>query len=367
MKRRKKILLALDWYNPDIHRGVSDFAKKHNWNVAVFEHFTLLKKYHQIDGIIGDMNLDFYRDWAIENEIKMVHIGLPYHDLACDSVAVDHQKSAKLAADYFMNKGYTSYVWFTDKASDRSLRYRYYAEWLQPKFDCEKIYHPVFSEDHLANKNFITQLCKRKLPIAVFASDDNAAASKLINFCLDNGLQVPEDVAILGVHNDPLISQSVSIPISSIDVDFYRLGYLASNLLDRRIEEKTNKVRTFLIPPRKLIIRQSTDAIVVDHPEVLKALKFMKEHFHNGITVKDIVLKTKFTECGLNKAFKEHLSLTIGQKLREFKIDYASELLRETEIPIKEIAIKSGFGDYYGFFEAFKRAKNCTPKQFRES
>ena len=68
------------------------------------------------------------------------------------------------------------------------------------------------------------------------------------------GLQLPHDLSVIG-HNDLPFMDALSPPLSTIRVDYHRLGEVAADLLLRRIAGKP--AESALMPPT-LIVRGST-------------------------------------------------------------------------------------------------------------
>ena len=63
--------------------------------------------------------------------------------------------------------------------------------------------------------------------------------------------------------------------------------------------------------------------------------------------------------------FRQIAGVTPRQYLRGLKTGKARELLRETRLPIKEIAERVGYGDVVSFHRAFTAVNGCTPARFR--
>ena len=54
------------------------------------------------------------------------------------------------------------------------------------------------------------------------------------------------------------------------------------------------------------------------------------------------------------------------QYLDTLRMENAKKLLRETELPINDIVLQSGYVDKSNFFRKFKKLNNLTPVQYRE-
>ena len=69
---------------------------------------------------------------------------------------------------------------------------------------------------------------------------------------------------------------------------------------------------------------------------------------------------------GLHQAFAEHVGCTPGDKIRDVRLDFAKQLLAETEEKIESVAQQSGYPNINTFFIAFRKAEKTTPAEFRK-
>jgi len=66
-----------------------------------------------------------------------------------------------------------------------------------------------------------------------------------------------------------------------------------------------------------------------------------------------------------SRAFKQSMGMTATSYIAERRIERAKRMLEETEMPISEIALRSGFSSQSHFTTAFRRLAGATPKAFR--
>ena len=67
----------------------------------------------------------------------------------------------------------------------------------------------------------------------------------------------------------------------------------------------------------------------------------------------------------LIREFRKHYGTTIGEHLRKLRIDYAYQLLGQTELPLREIAAVCRFADQSHFSKQFKKLSGLTPAEYR--
>ena len=66
-------------------------------------------------------------------------------------------------------------------------------------------------------------------------------------------------------------------------------------------------------------------------------------------------------EARIKKGFREFLNTSIYQFYHDSRLRKAFELIRETGLPIKEIALICGFNGYVNFAKAFKKKYGFPP------
>ena len=66
----------------------------------------------------------------------------------------------------------------------------------------------------------------------------------------------------------------------------------------------------------------------------------------------------------MNRLFKSSFSKTVKQYIDEKRIEYVKELMLCSDLPLKEIAARSGFSEYKYFLKFFKYHEKITPTQF---
>jgi AraC family transcriptional regulator len=83
-----------------------------------------------------------------------------------------------------------------------------------------------------------------------------------------------------------------------------------------------------------------------------------------------VALRVVASQVGMSyfhfsRAFKQSMGMSPTNYIAERRIGRAKELLNETELPISEIALRSGFSSQSHFTSSFRRVAGSTPKDFR--
>jgi len=209
-------------------------------------------------------------------------------------------------------------------------------------------------------------LRKQRRPLALFACND-VRAQQVLNACRDQGIKVPEEVAVMGVDNDDVLCNLSEPSLTSIQPDTERLGYEAAALLDAMMRGRTVEPGIRQIPPLAIVERVSTDVIPVEDPIVVKALRFIREKLPKGIGVKDVLDDVGRSRTDLESRFHRYLKTSIRGEILRQRMDHACSLLRQTDLRIEDVAARSGFNTSAHLCRLFQRQFKTTPTDFRHS
>ena len=207
-------------------------------------------------------------------------------------------------------------------------------------------------------------LASTDTPVGVFAFSDGLAVF-IVRQCLRLGLAMPEQVAVLGVDNDTLTTRMMSPSISSIEIPWEKLGFDAAARLDRMIHHQPHDPRPTLIAPTGVVTRQTTDGLAIEDADVADAIRFIREHAGDPITIDHVLQHVPLSRRALEQRFKRALGRTLLDQITRVHIERAKQLLIETDYPIPEVARRSGYPDGAYFAVVFKKHTRQTPTAFR--
>ena len=202
-------------------------------------------------------------------------------------------------------------------------------------------------------------------PVGVLACYD-IRGQQVLEACQLAGRRVPDEIAVMGVHNDELICDLCSPPLTSVIPDARRAGYEAAALLARMMAGKSVRAGIHTVPPVGIACRQSTDVVAVGDPKVAAAVRFMRKHAHEGIGVTDVLRAVPMARTLLERRFKALLRRTPHEYLMRTRLDRVRMLLATTDLSVGAVAEKTGFAYQEYLSVAFRRATGMTPKAFRQ-
>lgn len=205
-------------------------------------------------------------------------------------------------------------------------------------------------------------------PVGIMAIDDSAA-HELASVCLRANIAVPERVAIIGVNNDDLLCESAWPPLSSVNCDYSRTGYIAASLLDKLLQGQAlqDQERIIRLPPLGVIRRQSTDILALDNPDLVEAIRYIREHACDPCTVSDVLRHVPVNRRWLERQFVATLGRTPHDEIMRVRIEVAKRLLLQPELSLPDIAIRCGFAANQNFGRAFLKLIGTTPGAYRRT
>jgi LacI family transcriptional regulator len=284
-------------------------------------------------------------------------------------IRTDSQSVAKMASDHLIEKGFKSiafcgfddYDWSNERKSffcrfNREAGYETHV-YVPPKsmktHDWEK------EQRHVSG--WIKTLPK---PVGILACNDDRG-QHILEVCKLIDLKVPDDVAVVGVDNDPMICEIGDPPLTSIALNVESSGYEAAKLLDQLINGKKMYGQKIMVSASHLVQRQSSDILAVNDIEVVSAIRFIKENAKNKILVKDVVQTTGISRRTLEQRFRKTIHRSIYEEIRKVRVEWISKLLIETDLPISHITALYNFTDVEHISRYFKKEKGIGLRQFR--
>jgi hypothetical protein len=236
-------------------------------------------------------------------------------------VVTDNQAIGRLAARHFLDHGYRE-VFAAHPMGIPIFEQRLAAvtDHMQAAGGAVHMMEPVGSSwSHIIEQleSIATRRSQRleELSIGIFAYEDYSAAT-LISVCLEHGLQVPQNVAVLGVDNDDLINAGLALGLSTIDTDLEGSVAPARDCSSEcsTIQPATTVKNCNTIHPKE----SKPGRVPMPMPWAARwsqpALHWIAHHVIEGIQAIDVAKAMKISQQGLQKAFATHHVRTPGRR-----------------------------------------------------
>jgi LacI family transcriptional regulator len=285
-------------------------------------------------------------------------------------IKTDSPSIAKIASSHFLDKGLKNFAFCGfdeyDWSKERKL---YFIRFNKEAGYKTHVYLPpkrMKKNDWENEQQHVSEWLKiLPKPIGIFACNDDRG-QHILEICKLINLKVPEEVAVVGVDNDPMICEIGDPPLTSIALNVESAGYEAAKLLDDLIEKKKITKKQILVTPSHIVQRQSSDILAVNDKEVAAAIHFIKENAKNKIHVNDVVNTTNISRRTLEKRFKKIIHRSIYDEIRSIRVEWISKLLIETNLPVSQITSLFNFTDVEHISRYFKKEKGIGLREFRK-
>ncbi len=326
------------------------------------------------DGLIVRVHSRRLADKVLRSGIPAVDLGYVIPDLFPWQISNHQQRVGVMAAEHLLGCGFRNFafcgwgpahppakVWESVRCDNFTKTVR------AAGFSSQSYVWPRQKKDrlwHQAQRHLADWLSVLPHPVGIMACND-LRASHIVDAARIACLDIPEDVAIIGVDNDEMLCEISTPTQSSIQLNFERLGFEGARLLDKLMRGRKPPKRPILIEPTGVVHRQSTDVIATDDELVADAIRFIRDHIREPMNVSDLLGHVGVSRKTLEVRFQDAIGRSPYSEIHRRRIAHVKELLLTTDLPLAEIASRSGFRHVENLHAVFRRSEGMTPKEFR--
>lgn len=95
-------------------------------------------------------------------------------------------------------------------------------------------------------------------------------------------------------------------------------------------------------------------------------ISYIQENFTDKISLKEFGVQFHLSEKYVSRYFKEHFHITLSQYVNHLRLEHARQLLQETQLPVTEVALQSGYPNVSYFIRSFKKMYGVSPLKYRK-
>lgn len=201
-------------------------------------------------------------------------------------------------------------------------------------------------------------------PVGVMAAYD-VRALEVLEAVRSLGLEVPDDVAVIGVDDDEVLCELAVPHLSSIAHNLQCIGYEAAKMLAAEMAGGPTPSGPLFVPPIGVIVRRSTDILAIDDPELRRALRLIRARACHRLAPDDVADVTSLCRRSLERHFVKLLGRSIHDEIMRTKLLAAKRLLTETDLKLAAIAARCDFAHAAQFCNVFKKTFGITPTEHR--
>lgn len=378
MRRRVALIIETSSaYGRNLLSGIVRFMRMHDeWSVFL-EQRDLWKqppgwlKNWGGDGIISRVTTPKLLEVIAKTGVPLVDVTDRRGNLGVNQIRSDDAAIGRIGAEHLMERGFRRFGFCGFKGEAWSQRreeafFQTIAE--QAKAPCSRFnsqwHGPSARAWEEEQESIASWLQELEPPFAVMTCND-IRGQHVIDACSKLELNVPEQVAVLGVDNDELLCRVCSPPLSSVVPNAEAIGFRAAEVLARLMDGGPIETQTQAIEPLAIATRQSTDVVAIDDREIAAALHHIRQNACRGLTVEEVVKKTAVSRSTLERQLRKLLGRTPQEEIRHVQIKRVRELLLTTDLPVERIAGLCGFDHSEYLHVVFKRITGMTTGDFR--
>jgi len=370
-------------YDRGIIAGIGNYlsSTRASWDLFLEEDFLCRLKgieRWQGDGIIADFDDPLIGEALAGSKVPVVAVGGSYEDARAypkgiPYVATDNAALMKLAYEHLIEAGVTRFACFSLPEAQAN-------RWAQER---EKAFKRLLQRDGLpvqiyrglgtsaplwdsAVEQQIAWLQSLPKPIGIIAVTD-ARARQLLQACLTAGIAVPEEVALIGIDNDPLTRTLTRVPLSSVIQGTETMGRTAAALLHQMLHGKPCTGTQVLVPPDAINMQASSLHQPLGNPYVMQALLFIRQYACQGIKTAQVAAYVGVSRSSLESHFRKARGCSVHDEILRFKLASAAKGLQGNHLAIADIAQQCGFKSAQYLHTVFRREFGCTPREYQHS
>lgn len=370
-------------YDRGIITGIGNYlsSTRASWDLFLEEDFLCRLKGIERwngDGIIADFDDPAMGPALAGIKVPVVAVGGSYEDARAyprkiPYVATDNFALIALAYQHLIEAGLTQFACFSLPEAQTN-------RWAQER---EKAFRRLLERDGLTAQVYrglstsaplwdtaveqqIAWLQSLPKPIGIIAVSD-ARARQLLQACLTAGIAVPEEVALIGIDNDPLTRTLTRVPLSSVIQGTEQMGRTAAKLLHQMLHGMPSAGTQVLLPPEAINVQTSSLHQPLGHPYVMQALHFIRQYACQGIKTAQVAGYVGVSRSSLEAHFRSELGRSVHDEILRFKLAAAASGLENRAIGIADIAQSCGFKSSQYLHTVFKREFGCTPREYQQA
>ncbi|WP_146118832.1 substrate-binding domain-containing protein [Blastopirellula marina] len=314
--------------------------------------------------------------WLKRGRVPVVIAGGDLIDSGLVSVYTDVHSVGYLAAKHLTEAGYENVAFVGYQKSDGSKRRRdgLATELAKEGIQLKALALKEIPLDSIDNSDAPTEetldkikklLEKSPKPLAVVALNDRIG--QLVVQCAHElNLAIPDEVGVLGV-GDTEQARMSDPPLSSLQTPAIEIGYRCASLLHAMILGQPPKETVFEVPAQTVMARRSTvgwkRAAVTD---IDRAQDYIYQHACDGIRLKDVATAVRIPIRTLEIEFKKQTGRSMGEVIREVRLERVKHLLETTNLSTQRIAAMVGYSHYSYLNKLLRDELNVTPSQYRK-
>lgn len=366
-----------------MHEGVISYVKQHDGlslRMLEFSDVDNPKALSGCDGFIARILNDSMADALVRTKkpVVDVYFGKTYPNVI--PVDENRRRVGILAARHFIEHRFTQFAYcgldgiaFSDERKDafveclekhhfKCFTYRtpgnVLKDFEQSILRTDRIGLPP---DVRCLSTWLKQLPK---PIALFCAHDSRAY-QVIQVCHSCGIDIPKDIAILGVDDDELTCNYTTPTLSSINQNGVEIGYAAIKTMNEMLRNPNLRQKPVTVKPIGLTTRESSNTYPLNPPWLSDALVFIRTNINKNLSAADVYDAVGKSHTIVDRVFRAQLGSSVQKTIMRIRLDEAKHLIQDSSMPFSQVALQSGFTSAQHFCHAIVAEFGKNPTAIR--
>ena len=201
-------------------------------------------------------------------------------------------------------------------------------------------------------------------PCGVFAVHD-PVAEEVLQQAVVQGISVPDELAVVGVDDDPIICERTTPLLTSIGLDFEQGGYLCAQLLDERIKDPKLPSARLTFGVTTVTRRLSTRRFKQSDRRVTQAIAYIRRTACEGVTVPMVAAVMGLQRRMAEIVFRRETGHSIHDEILDVRLERVESLLRNHRQEISAIASLCGWKSSAALRAAFQSRYGKSMRDWR--
>ena len=195
----------------------------------------------------------------------------------------------------------------------------------------------------------------------IFQCDNNVLGE---NLALDPVMRAVSSTIVI----NESFGKELSVLAKKTMLDIYELYFSHDTLADVKIYvmliELFTKLREYQL--NKISLEVDNDRLDEYKDKFSKVLSYIDQNYMYDLTLDQLADVAGYSKYHFSRIFKQYNSMSYLQYINARRTKAAEILLLEPDLPVTEVAMRSGFKSLTTFNRIFKEIKHCTPTDFKK-
>ena len=223
-----------------------------------------------------------------------------------------------------------------------------------------------FETDDAFAERLAAWLARLPVPCAVFAVSDETAVlvSRAAQVARRN---IPRELTLCSIDNFEDLCESAPTPVTSIELDFEHLGFMAAKALGERIGATAKTLSSSLAPvgPLLTVRRESTRGRGRREARIADAVEMIRREACDGLTAANLAARFRGSRNLFERRFREATGHSVLDEILHVRLEKAFTLLARTDTPIGAVAALCGFRTDIALHKLFRSRTGLSMSAWR--